>query len=63
MEIKPNRSLASIETLVDKRKCKIHRSWKKKGVCDLCRLAEEKALQQYKLTHDIEHKEVVIKKI
>lgn len=40
--------LPPLSTLIDPRKCKVHRSWMKKGVCDLCRLAKDKELNNYK---------------
>ena len=48
MKGKMTSKLQPISTLIDPRKCKIHRSWMKKGVCDLCRMAEQKALAEYK---------------
>jgi hypothetical protein len=61
--IQIHRNLAPLDTLIDPRKCKIHRSWKKKGVCDLCALAEERALKQYKLERGLSTEGPTIKKI
>ena len=35
----------------DFRRCPLHKTWKKKGICDGCRMAEEKKQREYeKLT-------------
>lgn len=49
------------ESLISPHKCKIHRTWIKKGVCSICERERMQALSQYKQERGI--KEVPIKVI
>ncbi len=52
-------TLAPIESLISPNKCKIHRAWKRKGICILCEIERMDALKAYKQERGI--KDVPIK--
>lgn len=52
-----------VEPYKTDRKCPRHNAWKKKGVCELCRLELDKIQQQNELTGGSNKQPIVIKKI
>lgn len=47
----------------DFRRCPTHKTWKKKGICEGCRLAEEKKLRENELLTGSNKPEIKIIKI
>lgn len=52
-----------IEQLISPKKCKIHRTWIRKGICEPCRMEQEKLLKQQQKEAGVVPTPIIIRKI
>ena len=55
--------LVPVEQLISDKKCKIHRAWIKKGVCELCLMEQRKLEKQQQRESGVKPSPVIIRKI
>ena len=55
--------LVPVEQLISDKKCKKHRAWIKKGVCELCRMEQQVVEKQQRKEQGVQPTPVIIRKI